>query len=83
MNTTPVSISHPHAQTAVLLASFNHPDQPWINRMLEVSGTPRRLYTLARVLRATQMVDEMTEMDHQARLDAINAAHPAIVRKAA
>lgn len=83
MNTPTVSISHPHAQTAVLLASFNHPDRPWINRMLEVSGTPRRLYTLARVLRAAQMVDEMAEMDHQARLDAINAAHPAIVRKAA
>lgn len=83
MNTPTVSISHPHAQTAVLLASFNHPDRPWINRMLEVSGTPRRLYTLARVLRATQMVDEMAEMDHRSRLDAINAAHPAIVRKAA
>ena len=83
MNTTHVSISHPHAQTAVLLASFNHPDRPWVNRMLEVSSTPRRLYTLARVLRAAQMVDEMSAMDHKARLDAINAAHPAIVNKAA
>lgn len=83
MNTTHVSISHPHAQTAVLLASFNHPDRTWVNKQLEVSGTPRRLYTLARVLRAAQMVDELAEMDHQARLDAINAAHPAIVCKKA
>lgn len=68
---TPITISHPHAQTAVLLASFNQPDRPWVNRMLAVSGTPRRLYTLARALRAAQLLDE------------INAAHPAIVAKAA
>ena len=77
MNTTHVSIGHPHAQTAVLLASFNQPDRPWVDHMLEVSGTPRRLYTLARILRAAQTLDEMEA------IDAINAAHPAIVRKAA
>lgn len=84
MNTTHIQISHPHAQTAVLLASFNNPEREFVNHELAVSGTPRRLYTLARVLRAAQMVDELAAMDHQARLDAINAGHPAIVsRKAA
>lgn len=66
-----VTINHPHAQTAVLLASFNRPPRAHINRELRLSGCPRSLYTLARVLRAAQLLDE------------INAAHPAIVAKAA
>lgn len=77
MNTTHVSIGHPHAQTALLLASFNEPDREYVNDTLAVSGTPRSLYTLARILRSAQMVEEMEA------IDAINAAHPAIVRKAA
>ena len=55
--------SHPHAQVAVLLASFNRPDRAWINRTLAETGTPRHLYTLARVLRAAQQMDEMDAMD--------------------
>lgn len=74
---TPIQINHPHAQTAVLLASFNRPPRAHINRELRLSGCPRSLYTLARILRAAQLLDEMDD------IDAINAAHPAIVRKAA
>lgn len=58
-----VAINHPHAQTALLLASFNEPDRPWVNRMLAVSGTPRRLYTLARVLRAAEHMDDIDAMN--------------------
>lgn len=65
------SINHPHAQTAVLLASFNRPQSAHINRELRLSGCPRSLYTLARVLRAAQLMDD------------INAAHPAVVSQAA
>lgn len=72
-----IQINHPHAQTAVLLASFHQPDRDFVNHELAVSGTPSRLYTLARVLRSVQALDEMTEIDR------INAAHPAIVAKAA
>lgn len=50
--------THPHAQTAVLLASFNTPDREHVERVLKVTGTPRRLYTLARVLRAAQAEDQ-------------------------
>lgn len=66
---TPITttITHPHALTAVLLASFNRVDRPYVTETLALSGTPRSLYTLARVLRAAQIVDE------------INAAHPALV----
>lgn len=83
MNTTTVSINHPHAQTAILLASFHNPDRAHVARELKRSGTPRSLYTLARLLRAAQIVDEMAEADRKAAIDRVNAAHPAILRKAA
>lgn len=54
-----MSITHPHAQTAVLLASFNQPDREYVNATLAESGTPRCLYTLARLLRAAQLMDEI------------------------
>lgn len=66
-----IQINHPHAQTAILLASFNRPNRSHVRRELALSGTPRSLYTLARVLRAAQLMDE------------INAAHPAVVAQAA
>lgn len=66
-----VAINHPHAQTALFLASFNTPDRPWVSHMLAVSCTPRRLYTLARVLRAAQAMDE------------INASRPVLLAQAA
>lgn len=59
------SINHPHAQTAVLLASFNHPDRDFVNRELAISGCPRSLYTKARLLRAEQCMEEIDAM-HQA-----------------
>jgi hypothetical protein len=63
----PVAINHPHAQTALLLASFNQQDRPWVNRMLAESGTPRSLYTLARVLRAAQTMDEINAVPELAK----------------
>lgn len=48
----PVFPVHPHAQTAVLLASFNTPDRVHVDTVLRETGTPRGLYTRARVLRA-------------------------------
>ncbi len=81
------TISHPHALAAVQLAAIDRPKRAHVNLALRETRTPRSLYTLARLLRAAQLVDEMTEMDRQAalaaRLDAINAAHPAVLRKAA
>lgn len=65
----PISITHPHAQTAVLLASFHQPDRDFVDRELAVSGTPRSLYALARVLRAAQLMDEIETM---------HRAHPPI-----
>jgi hypothetical protein len=53
----PVFPKHPQAQTAVLLASFNSPDREHVARVLRITQTPRRLYTLARVLRAAQAAD--------------------------
>jgi hypothetical protein len=58
-----ISINHPHAQTAVLLASFNQPDRDYVNATLAESGTPRRLYTLARVLRAAKLMDDIEAMN--------------------
>lgn len=72
-----IQINHPHAQTAILLASFHQQHRSHVRRELYLSGCPRSLYTLARVLRAAQMMDEMDKIDR------INAAHPAIVAKAA
>jgi hypothetical protein len=63
--------SHPSAQTAVLLASFNTPDRDHVALVLRETNTPRSLYTLARILRTAQMVDQ------------INAARAAVVAKAA
>ena len=63
--------THPHAQVAIHLASLDHPKRPRVNLVLCETGTPRSLYTLARLLRAAQIVDE------------INAAHPAVLTKAA
>lgn len=77
-------ITHPHAQTALLLASFNQPDRPWINRMLAVSGTPRRLYTLARVLRAAQTMDEIDRIsadNFTPMLMACSQTHEAALRE--
>lgn len=69
------SISHPHAVVATFLAGIDHPQRAHINRELQITGTPRSLYTLARLLCAAKMY-EMTEIDR------VNAAHPAIVAQA-
>jgi len=61
-----VSINHPHAQTAVLLAPFNQPDRDYVNDTLAASGTPRRLYTPARVLRAAKLMDDIAAMKQPA-----------------
>lgn len=66
-----MSPSHPHAQTAVQLATLHGMSRDHVSLVLRETGTPRSLYTLARVLRAARIVDE------------INAAHPAIVAQAA
>lgn len=65
---SPVTISNPHALTAILLASFNNPNREFVARELAISRTPRRLYTLARVLRAAQIMDEMHAADQAARV---------------
>jgi hypothetical protein len=70
MNTTHFSITHPHAQTAVLLASFNAADRDYINSTLAASGTPRRLYTLARMLRAVKLMDDIAAMKKPAFVQA-------------
>lgn len=62
MHTDPTYPSHPHAQMAVLLASLNRPDRDWVSQQLRETGTPRHLYTLARVLRAAQTLDEIEAM---------------------
>lgn len=56
------AISHPHAQTAIELAAFNGQHRAHINRELSLSGCPRSLYTLARLLRAAKIVDEIESM---------------------
>lgn len=70
------TITHPHAKVAIELANLDRPPRAHVNRELRISDTPRSLYTLARLLRAAQMVDEMDKIDR------INAAHPAVVAKA-
>lgn len=70
-------INHPQAQFAVNLASIPSLPRGYADIALREAGCPRRLYTLARVLRAARMMDEMAEIDR------INAAYPAIVAKAA
>ncbi len=74
MHLTP---THPHAIAAIQLANIDRPKRAHVNLVLRETRTPRSLYTLARVLRAAQMVDQMDEIDR------INAALPAIVAKAA
>lgn len=69
--------THPHAKVAIELAEIIPTHRGHVNRELYLSGTPRSLYTLARVLRAAQLMDQM------AMIDAVNAAHPAIVATAA
>lgn len=62
--------THPQAVVAVFLASRRDMHRDSITRELHITRTPRPLYTLARVLRAAQMMDE------------INAAHPIIAKAA-
>lgn len=76
-------INHPQAQFAVNLASIPNLPRGYADIALREARCPRRLYTLARILRAAKMMDELAAADHKARLDAINAAHPAVVHKAA
>jgi hypothetical protein len=54
--------THPHAQTAVFLAAVNPTLRRYVAHELRSTGTPRSLYTLARVLRAAQMMDEIEAM---------------------
>ncbi|MDA8258363.1 MAG: hypothetical protein M0Z99_22495 [Betaproteobacteria bacterium] len=54
--------THPHAQTAIMLAAFNGQQRAHINRELSLSGCPRSLYTLARLLRAARIADEIESM---------------------
>ncbi len=63
--------THPHAQVAIELAEINSTHRGHVNSQLYLTRTPRSLYTLARVLRAARIMDE------------INAAHPAVLTKAA
>ena len=63
--------THPHAQVAIQMANLDYPKRVHVNLVLCESGTPRNLYTLARLLRAARIVDE------------INAAYPAVLIKAA
>ena len=72
-----LALTNPHAKVAVALANLDRPQRAHVNRELHLSDTPRSIYTLARLLRAAQMVDEMEKIDR------INAAHPATVAKAA
>lgn len=71
------TLTHPHAVAAVQLAEIDRPKRDHVNLVLHETRTPRSLYTLARLLRAVQMVDEMEQIDR------INAAYPAIDAKAA
>lgn len=71
------AINHPHAFVAIQLAEIGRPARASVNLVLHKTGAPRSLYTLARVLRSAQLLDESTEIDR------INAAHPAIVANAA
>ena len=67
----PSAVTHPHARTAVHLANNYQAHRAHVDRELTVTGTPRSLYILARVLRAAQI------------MDGLNASYPAIVAKAA
>ncbi len=73
------AITHPHAKTAVSLAALDHPQRGHVNLVLRETRTPRSLYTLARVLRAAQLVDEMQAADLRRSLDAKHAADSAAI----
>ncbi|WP_157648684.1 hypothetical protein [Thiobacillus denitrificans] len=48
-----ITITHPHAAQAIRLAqAAQYLDRATVARILARTGTPRALYTLARVLRA-------------------------------
>lgn len=61
-------INHPHARAAIQLAAIHNPDRAHVGRELRLSGCPRRLYTLARVLRAAQLMDEIHAADQRRAL---------------
>ena len=61
--------THPHAQVAIELAEINSSHRGHVNSQLYLSGTPRSLYTLARVLRAAKLLDD---------IEAMNRSHPPI-----
>lgn len=66
---------HPHAQTAVRLASFNTPDREHVSRVLAVTGTPRGLYRLARQLRAAAIWErKQAEIDQRVQRMVLQAA---------
>lgn len=51
--------THPQAVVAVFLASHHDMPRDCVARELHITRTPRPLYTLARVLRAAQIMDEI------------------------
>lgn len=61
--------THPHAKVAIELAESNPSHRGHVNRELYLSGTPRSLYTLARLLRAAKLLDD---------IEAMNRSHPPI-----
>lgn len=61
--------THPHAKVAIELAEIIPTHRGHVNRELYLSGTPRSLYTLARILRAAKIVDE---------IEAMHRSHPPI-----
>ncbi len=58
--------THPHAQVAIELAEINSAHRGFVNTQLYLSGTPRSLYTLARVLRAAKLMDDIAAMNQPA-----------------
>ncbi|MDT3707465.1 MAG: hypothetical protein ROZ09_11605 [Thiobacillus sp.] len=65
--------THPHAKTALQLAGLKWPKRDHISQALNEPGCPRRLYTLARVLRAAQIMDEIAAADARRLRAAIEA----------
>lgn len=48
-----INTTHPHAALAIRMAyAGDHLDRATVTRILARTGTPRALYTLARILRA-------------------------------
>lgn len=80
------TITHPHAQTAVLLASFSQPvDRAYVNRELARSGCPRSLYTTACILQAglkfEQAQDEIESLHRQIIRDFNGANHAQLAER--